>query len=50
MVVRGVRMREPLKKRKFSAILAEELMNFTYVVDSENTTDLHCEMLSIPEK
>ena len=50
MVLRGVRMREPQKKRQFSAILAEELMNFTAVVDSDNTTDLHCEILSIPEK
>ena len=36
MVVRGLQVREPLDKWQFSVILAEQLMNFTVVVDSDN--------------
>ena len=44
MVVRGVQMRDPLKKWQLSAILSEELMNLTDVVDSYNMTYLHYEI------
>ena len=47
MVVCGVQMWEPLKKWKLSTILAEELVNFTVVVNNDKMTDLHFEMPSI---
>ena len=47
MVVRGVKMRDPLKKCHFGTILFEELTNFTAVVDSDNMMQIHCEMPSI---
>ena len=48
--MRGVGIQEPLNKWQFSAILSEELMKFTAVVDSYNMIYLHCEMPSILEK
>ena len=47
MVVSGVKMWDPPKKWQFSAILDEELINFTDVFDSDNTTDLNSAMLLI---
>ena len=41
MVVRGVQMRDPLKKWQLSAILSEELMKFIAVVDTDKMKDLH---------
>ena len=42
IVVRGVQIRYPFKKRKFSAIIYEELMNFTAIFGSDNSIDIHC--------
>ena len=50
MVVRGIKMGDPLKKCQFRSILAEYLMNFTAVADTDNTTCLHSAMPSIHEK
>ena len=50
MVVRGVKIREPLKKWQFSEILSEELTEFTAVVENDKMTDLHISMPSILEK
>ena len=43
----GLQMWEPLKKWRFSSILAEELVNFTDVADSDKMTDLNIAMSSI---
>ena len=48
--VRGVKIREPLKKWQFSEILSEELTEFTAVVENDKMTDLHISMPSILEK
>ena len=50
MVVRGVKMHDHLNKWHLSAILDEELTNFTFVVDSDEMTDLQYAMPSILEK
>ena len=44
IVVCGVQMREPLKKWKFSAILANDLVKFNDVSDSDNIIELHSAM------
>ena len=38
MVLHGVKMRETINKSQLIAILAEELMNFTAIVDTYNKT------------
>ena len=50
MFVHDVRMRDTMKKLNFSAILADELINFTAFVDSDNMTDLHSAMSSTFER
>ena len=47
IVAHGVQIWDTLKKWMLSAILDEEFMNFTDVVDSDNMTELHCAMPQI---
>ena len=50
MVAHGVQIQETLKKWHLSAILAEELMDFTAVVDTDNMIDLLITILSRLQK
>ena len=50
MVAHSEQMQETMNKWHLSATLAEELTDFTAVVETDNMTDLHSTMASILEK